>query len=56
MTLKTNDILGTVIITPPVYYTTTDAPALRVSQTKKGIDLAIGAWGNYGPVEVNNEC
>ena len=29
---------------------------LRVSQTKEGIDLAIGAWGNYGPVEVNNEC
>ena len=53
MTLKTNDILGTVIITPPVYYTTTNAPALAVSSTKEAMDIAIGAWGNFGPVEVN---
>ena len=53
MTLKTNDILGTVIITPPVSYTTTDAPALAVSSTKEAMDIAIGAWGNFGPVEVN---
>ena len=53
MTLKTNDILGTVIITPPVYYTTTDAPALAVSSTKEAMDIAIGARGNFGPVEVN---
>ena len=53
MTLKTNDILGTVIITPPVYYTTTDAPALAVSSTKEAMDIATGAWGNFGPVEVN---
>ena len=53
MTLKTNDISGTVIITPPVYYTTTDAPALAVSSTKEAMDIAIGAWGNFGPVEVN---
>ena len=49
MTLKTNDILGTVIITPPVYYTTTHAPALAVSSTKEAMDIAIaiaiGAWG-----------
>ena len=53
MTLKTNDILDTVIITPPVYYTITDASALAVSSTKEAMDIAIGAWGNLGPVEVN---
>jgi hypothetical protein len=53
MTLKTNDTWGQIIATPPVYYTTTDASALAVSQTKEAINLAIGAWGNYGPVEVN---
>jgi hypothetical protein len=53
MTLKTNDTWGQIIATPPVYYTTTDASALAISQTKEAIDLAIGAWGNYGPVEVN---
>ena len=49
MTLKTNDTWGQIIATPPVYYTTTDASALSASLTKEAIDLAIGAWGNYGP-------
>jgi len=53
MTFRANDTWGTIITTPPVYYTTTDASALSVSLTKEAIDLAIGAWGNYGPVEVN---
>ena len=53
MTLKTNDTWGQIIATPPVYYATTDASALAVSLTKGAIDLTIGAWGNYGPVEVN---
>ena len=53
MTLKTNDNWGTIITTPPIYYTTTDAPALAVSKTKEAMDIAIGAWGNFGPVEVN---
>ena len=53
MTLRANDTWGTVITTPPIYYPTADASALAVSLTKEAIDLAIGAWGNYGPTEVN---
>ena len=49
MTLRANDTWGTVITTPPIYYPTADASALSVSLTKEAIDLAIGAWGNYGP-------
>ena len=50
MTLKTNNTWGQIIATPTVYYTTTGASALRVSLTKEGIDLAIGAWTNFIPV------
>ena len=53
MTLKTNDTWGQIITTPTAYYTITDAPALAVSSTKEAMDIAIGAWGNFGPVEVN---
>ena len=53
MTLRANDTWVTVITTPPIYYPTADASALAVSLTKEAIDLAIGAWGKFGPVEVN---
>ena len=53
MAIRINDKWGTVINSPPVYYIATDTSALAVSRTKQAMDLAIGAWGNYGPVEVN---
>jgi hypothetical protein len=53
MVNRANDIWGTVTRSPPVYYITTDAPVLAVSRTKEAMDLAIDAWGNFGPVEVN---
>ncbi len=53
MVNRANDIWGTVTRSPPVYYITTDAPVLAVSRTKEALDLAIDAWGNFGPVEVN---
>ena len=52
MALRTNDTWGTIIATPPDYYSATDAPALAVSRIKEALDLAIAAWGNYGPLEV----
>jgi hypothetical protein len=53
MVNRANDSWGTVTRSPPVYYITTDAPVLAVSSTKEAMDLAIDAWGNFGPVEVN---
>ena len=52
MTIRINDTWGTIIDTQPVYYSATDAPQLAITKTKDAIDLAIAAWGNYGPVEV----
>ena len=53
MVEKTHALWGTNIDSPPVYYTAYDAPSLAVSQTKQAMDIAIGAWGNFGPLEVN---
>ena len=53
MTLGVLLLLPRLFTTPPIYYPTADASAIAVSLTKEAIDLAIGAWGNFGPVEVN---
>ena len=49
---KAGDTWGTILTTPPPYYIASDATTIAVSKVKEAIDLAMSAWGNYGPAEI----